>query len=90
MRQRNYLCFISSQLSEARGDSGVVDLNFKLPFCTLKQSVHEMTKICWKDGTDTFGVYVEVDIVGTRSGSSLGKHKGDLCSAGVCRGKHEY
>ncbi len=65
---------------------------FLLPFCTFKQSVHEVTKICWKDGTDTSGVYVEVDIVRTwvRSGSGLGRRKGDLCSAGVCRGKHEY
>lgn len=39
---------------------------FLLPFCTFKQSVHAVTKICWKDGTDTSGVYVEVDIVGTR------------------------
>jgi hypothetical protein len=66
--------------------------SFLLPFCTFKQSVHEVTKICWKDGTDTSGVYVEVDIVGTRPGpdTGLGKRKGDLCSADVCRGKHEY
>ena len=45
-------------------------------------------KICWKDGTDTHSVQVEVAIVGTQA--SLGNRKGNLCRAGVRRGEHEH